>query len=109
MVSQGGTGGLLSGRTAATTAGEAETATTLIYSFLTSDFAVTLVPGDEVEIIVDGTDALSEADGTSATVRTRVVQVHSGALAGGITNANNTHIQLADSLCQPTLELKLKC
>ena len=103
MVSQGGTGSLLSAQTAAVTENEAETATTLIYSFLTTDLTVTLVPGDEVEVVVDGTAALSNANGTSATVRTRVVQVHSGALTGGLTNAANTHIQLADSLCEGTI------
>ena len=107
IVSQGGTGGLLSAQTAAVTAAEAETATTLIYSFLTSDFTVVPVAGDEVEIIVDGTGTISNADGTSTTIRTRVTQVHSGALAGGLTNANNTHIQLADSLCEPTLNAEI--
>jgi hypothetical protein len=102
IVSQGG-GGLLSACTAAVTAGEAETATTLIYSFLTADLGVTLTSGDEVEITVDGSGSISNADGTSTTVRTRVTQAHAGALAAGLTDTNNTHIQLADSLCEPTL------
>ena len=103
IVSQGGTGGLLSTVTAAVTQAQAETANDLIYSFLTADLAVTLNVGDEVIIVVDGTQTLSGADGTSATVRTRVTQVQSGALAGGLTNGANTHIQLADSLCLPTI------
>ena len=31
------------------------------------------------------------------------MDVHVGALAGGLTNAANTHIQLTHSLCEPTL------
>ena len=103
IVSQGGTGAPLEGLTAAVTAAEAETPTTLIYSFLTADLSITPAVGDEVLITVDGDTSISGADGTSATVHSHITQVHQGALTGGLTNADNTHIQLDESLVELTL------
>jgi hypothetical protein len=103
IVSQGGLGGDLDGRTAAATAGEAETNLTLIYSFLTTDLGVTPVVGDEVIVTVDGTVSISGADGTSEVVHASVIAVHAGALAGGLTNAANTHIQFSELLVESTV------
>ena len=103
IVSQGGLGGDLDGRTAAVTAGEAETVNTLIYSFLTADLAVTPVIGDKVIVTVDGTESISGVDGTSETVNAVIKAVHIGGLAGGLTNANNTHIQLNELLIEKTV------
>jgi len=103
IVSQGGLGGDLDGRTAAATAGEAETNLTLIYSFLTADLGVTPVVGDEVIVTVDGTVSISGADGTSEVVNATIITVHTGALAGGLTNAGNTHIQLSELLVESTV------
>ena len=103
IVSQGGIGGDLAGQTAAVTAAEAETKHTIIYSFLTSDLGVTPVIGDEVEITVDGTESISGKDGTSQTVNCFIKGVHTGALTGGLTDANNTHIQLSEQLAESTV------
>ncbi len=103
IISQGGVGGNLDGQTAAVTAAEAESATTLIYSFLTTDLSITPSVGDEVQITCDGTAARSNADGTSEVIHTTIKAVHVGALAGGLTNAGNTHIQLNDILTEGTL------
>jgi hypothetical protein len=109
IVSQGGTGvpRTLSGATAVVTAVEAETFETLIYSFLTADLAVTPQIGDEVKVTVDGTESISGADGTSITVHATVLDVHTGALTGGLQNAGNTHIQLTQSLCEPSLSAEI--
>jgi hypothetical protein len=111
IVSQGGTSGALAGRTAAVTAGEAETAVTLIYSFLASDFFVLFstsfapVVGNIIAFEVGGvcsaTNAVT-ADDTKTIVAT-VTKIVSGGLTGGLTNSANYHIQLDRSLCEPTL------
>ena len=98
IVSQGGLGGALALQTAAATLAESETDTTLIYSFLTTDLEVTPAVGDEVHVTVDGTAARSGADGTNETIITTIKAVAVGALAGGLTSASNTHIQLNDVL-----------
>ena len=84
MVAQGGTGAPLSGITPAVTDGAAETPTTIVFSFLQADINAPLpVAGDEVLITVDGTQAISNADGTSVTVHTHVTRVLSGDLGDG--------------------------
>ena len=103
IVSQGGRGANLAGATAAVTAAEAEDFSTLIYSFLTADLSVTPQIGDEVKVTVDGTESITGADGTSKVVHCKILDVHVGGLTGGLRNANNTHIQLTQSLCEATL------
>ena len=108
VVSQGGTGEALANVTAAVTAAEAETPTTLIYSFSEADFspegATRRIPsvGDECLITVDGTETVSGRDGTSVTVHTHVTRILHGAI-GALTSAKNVHIQFADSLCEDSL------
>ena len=105
IVSQGGTGAAntLGSQTAAVTTASAETFKTLIYSFLTADLSVTPQIGDRVKVTVDGTETVTGADGTSKTVHANILDVHVGALTGGLTDAANTHIQLTSSLCEETL------
>ena len=115
IVSQGGTTGTLADRTAAVTAGEAETATTLIYSFLKTDFHTDSLFGQdrdfhpiagnviafEVGGIASVTNAVTAED--TRTIVATVTQIADGALAGGLTSDLNYHIQLDRSLCEPTL------
>jgi hypothetical protein len=106
IVSQGGTGAAdISGITAAVTAIEAETATTLVYSFLTADLAYLPRVGDILSISVSGLESASSVATASGSVNvtTVVTGVANGALNGGLTNASNYHIQLGQSLCQNTL------
>jgi hypothetical protein len=107
IVSQGGTGAAdISGITAAVTAGEAETATTLVYSFLKTDFIILPKVGDLVSVRVSGIASANNAattDDNSRIINAKVTGVADGALAGGLTNALNYHIQLDVSLCEGTL------
>jgi len=106
MVAQGGTGGPLSGITPAVTDGAAETATTIIYSFLQSDLnAPTPVAGDEVLITVDGSNAITNADGTSATVHTHVTRVQDGDLGDGAgAGALSFSMQFDEELLEHTVD-----
>uniref|UniRef100_A0A6C0F4G8 Major capsid protein n=1 Tax=viral metagenome TaxID=1070528 RepID=A0A6C0F4G8_9ZZZZ len=107
IVSQGGTGAAdISGITAAVTAGEAETATTLVYSFRKTDLAVLPKVDDVLSVRVGGVCSANNAatsDTTSVTIIAKVTGFADGALAGGLTNSNNYHIQLDVSLCEGTL------
>ena len=107
IVSQGGTGAAdISGITAAATTGEAEDATTLVYSFLKSDLVVLPKVNNVLSVRVGGVSSANNAatsDTTSVTILTKVTGVADGALTGGLTNASNYHIQLDVSLCEGTL------
>ena len=105
IVSQGGDGSAtLAGAAAVVTAAEAETAATLIYSFLESDLKVLPVVGDIVEVDVGGisscTNGVTAEDTT--TIRTTVTGVKSGAITN-LASTLNYHIQLAHTLCEGTL------
>jgi hypothetical protein len=104
IVSKGGKGANLAAQTAAVTALNDElTPLGIIYSFLTADLGVTPQVGDEVKVTVDGTETITGADGTSETIHCFIKAVHAGALTGGLTNANNTHIQLSETLLEDRL------
>ena len=107
IVSQGGDGSSdISGITAAVTAAEAETATTLVYSFLKSDLKIVPKLNDILSVRVGGVCSANNAatsDTTSLTIIAKVTGVADGALAGGLTNSGNYHIQLDVSLCEGTL------
>mgnify|MGYP002343975429 CR=1 FL=1 len=105
MVAQGGTGAPLSGITPAVTDGAAETPTTIVFSFLQADINAPLpVAGDEVLITVDGTQAISNADGTSVTVHTHVTRVQSGNLGDGAgADTNSFSMQFDENLLEHTV------
>jgi hypothetical protein len=99
IVSQGGTGAPLSLVTAAVTTTEVETLTTLIYSLKYTDIVEIPNAGDEVVIRVTGTESASTG-GTEIDIHTHITQVHHGALAGGLTNTGNVHLQFDDTLLE---------
>ena len=103
IVSQGGTGEPLADVTAAVTVqGQIETPTTLIYTFITTDFVEIPNVGDEVLITVTGTEAANTETDPSKTfvIHTHVTQAHVGSLKAGLTSANNIHFQFDDALLE---------
>ena len=110
MVSKGGTAVEdISGITAANTAAEATGATVLVYSFLRSDLETNgALPavGDVFDFEVSGSNSVT--DGTSRThIVARITGTASGALAGGITHADNFHFQLNNTLCEASLDAEI--
>jgi hypothetical protein len=105
MVQQGGTGEPLADITPAVTDGAAETALTIVYSFLRTDIKAPLpVAGDEVLITGDGTQAISNADGTSATVHTHVTRVQLGDLGDSSgAGAGSFSMQFDEELLEHTV------
>jgi hypothetical protein len=104
IVSQGGDGAAdLSNLTAAVTTNEPETAATIIYSFLKTDLIILPVEGDIIEAEVSGVSSATNAvtaTTTSFTIRGEVTGIADGALAGGLTNASNYHIQVNTMLTE---------
>jgi hypothetical protein len=79
--------------TAAATAAEAETAFTIGLSFLTTDLAFTPITGQKFRMHLYGVDAATaDLVAGQAAIHGHITQVHVGALAGGNTNADNTHL-----------------
>ena len=107
IVSAGGTGASdISGITAAVTSAKAENAAGLVYSFLKSDLAIIPKVNDVLSFRVGGVCSANNAatsDTTSVTIIAKVTGVADGALAVGLTNSSNYHIQLDVSLCEGTL------
>jgi len=93
MLSTGGVTTALSGKTATKTKNETVSEEIMIYSFLTSDLAITPVVNDKVTITIHGSQSRTHT-AVAHQVTCRISQVHVGALALGLTNTGNTHIQL---------------
>ena len=111
IVSQGGDGTAdISGITAAVTDVDAETAATLVYSFLKNDLVILPKVGDIVSVKVSGICSITNAVTAAADaveVVAKVTGIADGALTGGLTNAANYHIQLDVSLCEASLGVEI--
>ena len=93
---------LVAGDTPVVTAAAAIPASDAVFSFLTADLAVTPVAGDVVRISAGGGQS-----GLLKQVVTTVAVVVSGALAGGLTNAANTHMTFSDLVTLDTLTAEI--
>ena len=92
---------LTAASTVAVTTATAVTASTVVYSFLAADFVGSIpAVGDTMEFRV----SLAEAASSGAIIRATVTAIVNGALAGGLTNAANFHIQLDNLLTLSTLD-----
>jgi len=101
IVSQTATGYHLALAALAVTANEAESATTIVYSFLTTDLVVTPIIGERFDITVFGSETGGTLIAASYTVTGWITQVHVGSVTN-MTSALNTHIMLDHLLVKST-------